>query len=245
MMTLPGRNDCFHIHTYRCGHAENVSDEAYVRKAIEMGADAIWFSDHSPFPGNPFGGRMNYDVLDEYLETIGGLSQKYKNQIDIKAGLEIEYFPLFDKAGYYQKLRQNDRLDFLLLGQHMAENEEDGCYTFEWNKERLCDYEDQALGNAILQGIKTGYFDIVAHPDRIFRRKKTWDARMEDLAGRIIDSAVKHHIPLEQNLSSMKRKNQYKPEFWKLAKAAGVITVTGLDAHSIADMDRAIPEKYK
>ncbi len=244
-MILPEKNDCFHIHTYRCGHAENIPDEEYILKAIEMRADAIWFSDHAPFPRNPFGGRMNYDMLDEYLETVRSLKQKYINQIRVQVGLEIEYFPSFDKAGYYQKLRQDGRLDFLLLGQHMAEDEESGGYTFEWDKEHLHDYEDQALGKAIIQGIETGYFDIVAHPDRIFRRKKTWDAGMEKLSGRIIDSAARHHIPLEQNVSSMKRKKQYWPEFWKLATAAGVVTVTGLDAHSIADMDRAIQEKYK
>ena len=48
----------FHVHTYRCGHAENISDETYVKKAIELGVKSIWFTDHAPFPDNPFGARM-------------------------------------------------------------------------------------------------------------------------------------------------------------------------------------------
>ena len=28
----------FHVHTYRCGHAEHIPDEAYVKKAIELGS---------------------------------------------------------------------------------------------------------------------------------------------------------------------------------------------------------------
>ena len=40
----------FHVHTYRCGHAENISDETYVKKAIELGVKSIWFTDHAPFP---------------------------------------------------------------------------------------------------------------------------------------------------------------------------------------------------
>ena len=44
----------FHIHTYRCGHASNESDEAYVRKAIELGAESITFTDHTPFPGDTY-----------------------------------------------------------------------------------------------------------------------------------------------------------------------------------------------
>lgn len=48
--------DIFHVHTYRCGHAEEVGDEEYVIKAIELGATGIWFTDHAPFPGDPFRG---------------------------------------------------------------------------------------------------------------------------------------------------------------------------------------------
>ena len=42
--------DIFHVHTFRCGHAENVSDEEYIKKAISLGASGIWFTDHAPFP---------------------------------------------------------------------------------------------------------------------------------------------------------------------------------------------------
>ena len=30
--------EMFHVHTYRCGHAKNVPDEAICKKAIELGA---------------------------------------------------------------------------------------------------------------------------------------------------------------------------------------------------------------
>ena len=35
------------------------------------------------------------------------------------------------------------------------------------------------LCKAIVEGIKTGYFDILAHPDRSFRRCKNWTDDME------------------------------------------------------------------
>ena len=37
----------FHVHTYRCGHAENISEEVYVEKAITLKASDIWFTDHA------------------------------------------------------------------------------------------------------------------------------------------------------------------------------------------------------
>ena len=71
--------ELFHIHTYRCGHAENISDEAYVLKTIEYGATKITFTDHAPFLGNPFGNRMHFEELSEYLSPLKTLKEKYRN----------------------------------------------------------------------------------------------------------------------------------------------------------------------
>ncbi len=107
---------CFHVHTSRCGHAENVSDEEYVRAALTVGATGIWFTDHASFPGDPFRSRMKYSELDEYLSSLTKLKYKYSGQIDIHIGLEIEFFPSFDQEGYYQKLRNNTDVEkFLCL----------------------------------------------------------------------------------------------------------------------------------
>ena len=62
--------ELFHVHTYRCKHASNEIDEEYVLKAIQMKATDIYFTDHAPFPGNPFGNRMNIEQLDEYISSI-------------------------------------------------------------------------------------------------------------------------------------------------------------------------------
>ena len=228
-----GEKDIFHVHTYRCGHAENVSDEEYVKKALLCGALGIWFTDHAPFPGDPFGNRMKYSELDEYIETLFGLKQKYKDKINIHIGLEIEFFPSFDKMGYYKELKSKENLEMLLLGQHMAEIDS-GKYTFSWDKDKLDEEEYVALGNAQLQGICSGYFDVVAHPDRIFRRQKAWSEDMNIMAEKIVESACHMNIPLEMNESSMKQKNHFWKEFWEKVNTAYV--VHGLDAHSLNEI---------
>ncbi len=91
----------FHIHTYRCGHAGNENDEAYILKALELGAKKLTFTDHAPFPENPFGNRMNYEQLDEYISTLSALKEKYREKIKIEIGLEIEYLP--DYENYYKE----------------------------------------------------------------------------------------------------------------------------------------------
>lgn len=42
----------YHTHTFRCGHAENVPDEAYLQRAIEQGFTVLGFSDHTPWQGS-------------------------------------------------------------------------------------------------------------------------------------------------------------------------------------------------
>ncbi len=56
-------NGVFHVHTSRCRHASDENDESYVRKALELGAEAIAFTDHAPFPGK---GQIN----NKYNTTI-------------------------------------------------------------------------------------------------------------------------------------------------------------------------------
>ena len=224
----------FHVHTYRCGHAENVPDEAYVQAALKLGADDIWFTDHAPFPGDPFGSRMRYSELDEYIRTLSELKGRYTD-INVHIGLETEYFPGFDKAGYYGYLRSIPELELLLLGQHMAEISSEPEYSFSLSAEELDAEEYRHLGNAILQGIDTGYFGAVAHPDRIFRRMKEWDEGKAEISRRIIKAAAEKGLPLERNLSSPDTDYGFTPEFWQLVPE-GTKLITGLDAHSVRDM---------
>lgn len=221
-----GERYLFHVHTFRCGHAEMISDEEYIQKAIDLGATDIWFTDYAPFPGNPFGGRMKCEELLEYISTLKGLKKQYQRQIKIHIGLEIEYFSGYDQSGYYKELSSNPDLEILLLGQHMAEDLEDRKhYTFEWPKERLLEDEYTALGDAMITGMKTGCFKIVAHPDRIFRRQKIWTLEMEAVAVRVIDAAVQSGLPLEKICSSMRHKHHYWKEFWEIAEEKGAETV--------------------
>lgn len=223
--------DVFHVHTSRCGHAERVSDEEYVVEALSLGASSIWFTDHAPFPGDPFQGRMKYDELEEYLVSLSELKTKYNGFVRI--GLEIEYFPSFDKSGYYKKLLDDKRIECLLLGQHMAE-EKVNHYTFSWSKDKIKREEFIALGNALIRGISSGYFDVVAHPERIFRHCDAWTVEMTHISRLVANSSKKRNVPLEVNISSMKSLNYCWNNFWETAY--DVKRVIGLDAHSVNEL---------
>lgn len=230
----PMENECFHVHTYRCKHAQLVLDEAYVEKALELGAKQIVFTDHAPFPENPFGNRMEYEDLDAYIKSMHALQKKYGAQINVIAGLEVEYLPGYLEC--YKNWSKSGEFGVLIIGQHFYEIAP-GSYSFSLSKEELTEREYIECGHAIIEGIKSGLFQVVAHPDRIFRRRGEWTKEMETVAQEIIDAAVEHKVYLEKNTSS-KRKNQYWDEFWQMAEKAKAQTVTGMDAHCVDELTR-------
>lgn len=235
----------FHVHTVRCKHASDEDDEQYVKTALSLGANKITFTDHTPFPGDAFRNRMELSQLSEYVDSLKTLRAKYKDQIDVQIGLEVEFFP--SMINFYEQLKNDYDLDLLIIGQHFYEHD-DGKFNFDDEKEFNKLNEFIGCGEAIVQGIKTGLFDVVAHPDRIFRRCKEWTSEMTAVAERVIKIAAENNLCLERNLSSYekyvtkKRTAYWKNEFWDLVTKHNsennppVKIIEGFDAHSSEEM---------
>ena len=127
--------------------------------------------------------------------------------------LEIEYLPSF--RDYYEELRANKEIDMLMLGQHHYE-ESRGQYFFHDSEMAYF-----GLGNATLKGMNTGLFDVVAHPDRIFKAHTHWCEAFDRISELMIKIAMNRNIYLEKNTRSMCRlqSKEYRPEFWKRVPA--------------------------
>lgn len=235
--------ELFHIHSYRCRHASDERDYEYVEKAIQLGAKKMTFTDHAPFPGNPFENRMDMEQLPEYMNTLSELKSKYRKYINIVIGLEIEYLPSYYE--YYLELKKMEQLQLMMLGQHFYEHER-GHYSLSDSDEELQYNEAIGVSNAIVQGICTDLFTVVAHPDRMFRRRSSWSLNLEELSTQIIGAALKHNVILEQNESSKVHEGAYYwNEFWDLAMKMSneqlsgdnkLRIIKGLDAHSTHEL---------
>lgn len=229
----PIQDEIFHVHSLRCKHASDEKDIEYVRKAVKLGAKRIVFTDHAPFPGNPFINRMDIEQLPEYIETIQTLKQEFADTIEIICGLEIEWLPSFKE--YYQELREKKGIELLILGQHFYEYSTGGYSVF--NQDKSMEFWGQSI--AIKDGIKTGLFNVVAHPDRPFRRCTEFGDTERQLAKEIIDAAYENGIwngtYFEWNYSSSLNHNYLRPEFWKMIPNRAHI-LYGLDAHSTDEM---------
>ncbi|MCR4733080.1 MAG: PHP domain-containing protein [Lachnospiraceae bacterium] len=233
------KNEIFHVHTFRCGHAAEVEDEAYVKKAIELGADKITFTDHAPFPGDFFAWRMKCEQLDGYLTSIRGLQEKYAGRIEVRCGLEIEYLPTF--KNYYEELRASEAFDVLLLGQHIFEYKPG-----LWNYEVELSDEVNAMGlfEAQIKGLETGYFDVLAHPDRCLQKMGEWTREMNLDSKELIRVARERRIPLEKNLASMESDGMYRKPFWANV-GEGDAVIIGYDAHAPEEMERRHRKKME
>lgn len=221
----------YHTHTPRCNHADG-REERYVQRALEGGLEELGFSDHSPYffdePGYYSSFRMRPEDLEGYVDTILNLREAYKGRIQIKLGLETEYYP--KQFPRLMDLLRQFPLDYMILGQHALYNETEGVWTSAptSNTVLLDRYRGQ-----VLEGLESGLFSCLAHPDLFgfVGDRKVYEAHVRSLCRRCREL----NIPLEFNLLGYRLGKHYPdPFFWKIAGEEGVSVILGSDAHSPA-----------
>ncbi len=217
----------YHTHTVRCRHASG-SEREYIETALARGLTTLGFSDHSPyvFEGSYYSGfRMKPEELDDYCAILTALREEYKGRIDIKIGLEAEYYPrFFDK---FLALIKPYPIDYLILGQHFSDNEFDGRGAGEATSDsaRLTNFVSQ-----LIAAIETGKFTYIAHPD-MFNFKGDINVYKREIS-RLIVRAKGLGVPLELNMLGIRDHRHYpNVEFWKLVGELGCEAVIGCDAH--------------
>lgn len=217
----------YHSHTTRCKHARGTERE-YIEAAIKAGIQIMGFSDHVPCPfkdGFVSGIRMDMEQAEEYVTTIRQLAKEYEDRIEILVGFETEYMPEYfeEQMVLFDKIR----IDYMIMGQHFLQSEQKGPYTGmpTEDEEFLIAYVDR-----VIEGMKTGRFMYLAHPDLINYQGE--DAIFEREMIRMCESLKEMHIPLEINLLGLLEGKHYPRErFWEIVGKVGNEVVFGIDAH--------------
>lgn len=219
----------YHTHTFRCGHAKG-EDEEYVKRAIEGGIKILGFADHAPFPCNgeyKTGWRVPVEQAEEYVSSLRALREKYKEQITIYIGFEMEYYPkYFDEMLSFVK---KAGAEYLILGEHYIGDEENGkihCGLGQHDEKELTDYTD-----CVIEGMKTGKFLYVAHPDVL--KYVGSKEHYENQARRLCEASLELDVPLEINLFGIYDNRHYpSDDFLKVAGQVGCKMIFGFDAHN-------------
>lgn len=226
----------YHTHTYRCNHAIG-SEEDYVKTAIQAGIKELGMSDHCPWPIRKLENmRMEMHELPEYLQTLKKLREKYRDQISIKIGLECEYFEA--DINILEMYKNHPDIDYLLFGNHFHLSERRNWYYGN------CVRDERTLRLYVedsIAGIKSGLYQIFAHPDLCFREYGEFDEAARKASYEICVAAKEHNVYLEYNLSGIRMYQHQIPlypryEFWQIAAEVGNRVMIGVDAHKPSDL---------
>lgn len=223
----------YHTHTFRCMHAAGM-DEEYVLCAIEAGFEEIGFSDHCPWPYKNYvsGMRMKETQLEDYVNSVKSLKEKYKDKISIKLGLECEYFREY--IPWLKRMLKKYGFDYIILGHHYSPNEIDGIY----NGYPSCAEDVISYKNDVLEAVDTGMFSYIAHPDLFMLGYSSFDKTAKKASKEIIEKSIETGIPIEYNLMGILHARNNGAEgypcrkFWELAGQMGAVAVIGVDAHN-------------
>ena len=219
----------YHTHTSRCGHATG-SDEEYVKCAMEAGIKYLGFSDHTSFifpDGHEDNWRVPLSEAENYVKSINSLREKYREKVEIIVGFEMEYY-----SEYFDQMLNIARkygAEYLILAQHFIHSQYPngvGSVGPTDSEEHLSCYVDE-----VIQGMKTGFFSYVAHPDlvcftgddEVYRKHIT----------RLCMASKELNIPLEINLLGIRYNKHYPDEkFWQIVGEIGAPVTIGYDAHA-------------
>ncbi len=222
----------FHTHTYHCHHASGTPEE-YVQRAIQNGITEMGFSDHFPLmfeDGSENSARVPVAEAKTYREEILSLKEKYKDQIKIFLGFEMEYY-----RALFPEMKQKAiayGAEYLLLGEHytLPENTpETNRHTcrLTTNRNDLIFYTD-----TVIEGMKTGAFTYVAHPDVL--NFSADEALIIKEAKRLAAASVETGIPLEINFLGIRDGRHYPSlTFWRAAAELNPPVTFGFDAHTV------------
>lgn len=231
-----------HMHTPLCKHARG-EPEAYADAAIQRGLTGIIITCHNPLPDGIMSNvRMEPSQFDEYLALVERARQARQGQVDVRLGMECDYWPGLEP--FLEKQLQQATFHHVLGSVH--------CH-LPWFLETFAAPTPKAYCQQYFEHLalaaESGLFDTLAHPDLVKNVcPDQW--RIDDMLDcirRNLDRIARTGVAMEFNTSGIYKKvAEYNPNQPMLAEMAkrGIPVVMGSDAHDAkrvgADFDIAI-----
>ncbi|WP_457561570.1 histidinol-phosphatase [Caminibacter pacificus] len=219
-----------HNHTPLCNHAEGTPDE-YIQEAIKKGIKIYGFADHAPMNFDPQY-RMEFSDMQTYEKEIKNLKEKYKNDIKILLGYEVDFTP----KKYLDKRVLNADVDYLIGSVHFLDNWgfDNPEFIKEWDKRDVDDVYKEYF-KYIKELAESKLFNIVGHLDlvKVFGHKPK--KNIKDLAKEAIKAIKKSNMAVEINTAGLRKpvKEAYpSDELLEMILEENIDLTTSSDAHS-------------
>lgn len=226
----------YHTHTPLCHHAEGWPMD-YARVAVERGLAELGFADHSPMPAalEPFDNwRMSLSDLPRYFEAVEEARAAFP-QLPIRLGLEVDYIP--GHESWIEELTGMAPWDYLIGSVHYIAPGWDVD-----NPAHISRFETHPVDSiwtlyfeAYERGIRSGFFDFVAHPDLPKKFGHRPDGDLRRFYEPVIAALVETGTAFEINTAGLRKpagECYPDPLFLRLAREAGAALLINSDAHA-------------
>lgn len=219
-----------HMHTPLCKHARG-EPEDYARVARERGLKGIIVTCHNPIPnGYSANVRMSEGQFDEYVAMVERARKSWAGQIDVRLGLESDYFP--GTESWLNELHARASFHYVLGSVHPQVTEYQQRYFYgDWFAFQRVYFEHLAMA------AETGLFDCLAHPDLVKNvAPEEWDLdRLVDDICFALDRIGRTGVSMELNTSGLLKvipeMNPSQPILREM-RERNIPVVVGSDAHS-------------
>lgn len=225
-----------HIHSqYSMDSTEDM--EKSVIQAVKNNIKTICFTDHVDFDSTSDGVDFVFRVSD-YFRDINKVKYKYKDDIEILAGVEIGMQPHL--YGKYNNFVENNLFDFVLMSIHSVNNQD--IYVDNFTEGRVPEEAILEYYASMLECVK-GFsnFDILGHIDYIDRyfssneEIPTFDV-YKDILEEILKVVIEKGKGIELNTSGFRKKLGYfhpkLPILEMYRDLGGKIITIGSDSHT-------------
>ncbi len=218
-----------HSHTALCKHAQGTPSD-YAAAAERRGLKGLIVTCHCPLPdGISSEVRMAPEEFETYLGLIATAREAFAGRVDVRAGLESDFFPGIEP--WLEKLHARTPLHHVLGSVHMQMFHYKQKY---WTGDSFA-YQ-QTYFEHLAQAAETGLFDTLAHPDLVKNEDPSaWQfERIQPFIERALDRIAATGVAMELNTSGlMKSLPEMNPgrSMLELMRARGIPVVLGADAH--------------
>lgn len=262
-----------HTHTHYCLHGSGEHAEEFVLRAIELGFQVYSFTEHLPLPDS-FLREFDYpqtvkeafgflnDDLDGYFKEMLALKKKYKDQIELLVGLEIDY--LADEHQYLRAVLKEygPFLEDGLLSVHIIEGQGGWrCvdlspadfqtslidYYGSYEKAQLAYY--QTIKQAMQADLgpykpkRISHLTLCNKFQHYFGQAGVVSEKLKETVGDLLLYMKEHGYSIDANMSGLHREYCLEPYpapwIFEMAKKLKIPLIYGSDAHQVKNVGRS------
>lgn len=247
-----------HVHTNYCPHGSSNSMEEYVRQAINSGIKKLTFTEHAPLviadPTPEKDSAMSDQVVLDYINEGKRLKEKYKEQIEVNTGFEVDFIEGEEAATKAFLTRYKEAVPYSILSVHFLRLSKEDYFCIDYSKDAFIKKAEE-IGYAELyeryrktlqSALKLPYGELtpktIGHITLINKFTRAYAYADPIDWQSVLDLVKKNNYQLDYNFAGFDKKDyqdSYPPEeLMRKAIKMGVSLSTGSDAHHPKEVGR-------